>query len=298
MDTQLLTAFLAVAATASFSQAAEQLHLTQPAISKRIAQLEQLLGVRLFDRIGRQVSLTESGARLLPRAQRILREIEETTRAIRDMSGQVSGHLSLATSHHIGLHRLPPMLRAFSRRHPQVNLEIEFMDSEKAHAAVAQGVIEFAVITLAPEGSAPRLQAHEIWPDPLSVMVARDHPLAGRGHVSIETLSGYPAVLPGASTYTGQILQQQFRACGARLQISMSTNYLETLRMLVAIGLGWSVLPDSMLTAELLALELEDTRMRRSLGYVFHRDRTLSNAAQAFLALLDGAVQRSSSALQ
>ena len=298
MDTQLLAAFIAVAGAASFSQAAEQLHLTQPAISKRIAQLEQLLGARLFDRIGRRVSLTESGARLLPRAQRILREIEETTRAIRDMSGQVSGHLSLATSHHIGLHRLPPVLRAFSRQYPQVNLEIEFMDSEKAHAAVAQGVIEFAVITLAPEGSAPRLQAHEIWPDPLSVMVARDHPLAGRDHVSIETLSGHPAVLPGAGTYTGQILQQQFRACGARLQISMSTNYLETLRMLVAIGLGWSVLPDSMLTVDLVALELEATRMQRSLGYVFHRDRTLSNAAQAFLTLLDGAAQRSSSAAQ
>ena len=298
MDTQLLAAFLAVAEVASFSQAAEQLHLTQPAISKRIAQLEQLLGARLFDRIGRQVSLTESGARLLPRAQRILREIEETTRAIRDMSGRVSGRLSLATSHHIGLHRLPPVLRTFSRQHPEVNLEIEFMDSEKAHAAVAQGVIEFAVITLAPEGSAPRLQAREIWPDPLSVMVARDHPLVTYNHISIETLSGYPAVLPGASTYTGQILQQQFQSCGARLQVSMSTNYLETLRMLVAIGLGWSVLPDSMLTAELVALELETIRMQRSLGYVFHRDRTLSNAAQAFLEVLDGVVQRPSSALQ
>ncbi|MBK6286464.1 MAG: LysR family transcriptional regulator [Gammaproteobacteria bacterium] len=298
MDTQLLAAFIAVAGAASFSQAAEQLHLTQPAISKRIAQLEQLLGARLFDRIGRRVSLTESGARLLPRAERSLREIEETTRAIRDLSGQVSGRLSLATSHHIGLHRLPPVLRAFSQRHPEVNLEIEFMDSEKAHAAVAQGVIEFAVITLAPEGSAPRLEAREIWPDPLSVMVASDHPLAARNHVSIEILSGYPAVLPGVSTYTGQILQQQFQACGARLQISMSTNYLETLRMLVAIGLGWSVLPDSMLTGELVALELEETRMQRSLGYVYHRDRTLSNAAQAFLALLDGAAQRSSSPLQ
>lgn len=298
MDTQLLAAFVAVTETASFSQAAERLHLTQPAISKRIAQLEQLLAARLFDRIGRRVSLTESGVQLLPRAQRILREIAETTRAIRDMSGKVSGRLSLATSHHVGLHRLPAVLRAFSRRHPDVNLEIEFMDSEKAHAAVAQGTIEFAVITLAPEGSAPRLEAREIWPDPLSVMVASDHPLAARGHVSVETLSGYPAVLPGITTYTGQILRQRFQAHGARLQVSMSTNYLETLRMLAAIGLGWSVLPDSMLTGELVVLELEATRMQRSLGYVYHRDRTLSNAARAFIEELDNAAQRSSSALQ
>ena len=286
MDTQLLGAFLAVAETASFSVAAERLHLTQPAVSKRIAALEEQLGARLFDRIGRHVSLTESGRRLLPRAQRILREIEDTERVIRDLSGSVSGPLTIATSHHIGLHRLPPVLREFSRRHPDVRLEIEFMDSEKAHDAVAQGSLELAVITLAPAGSAPRLQAREVWPDPLSVMVARDHPLAGRLRVSIGELAQHPAVLPGPGTYTGQILQQLFDASGVRLEVSMSTNYLETLRMLAAIGLGWSVLPDSMRTEELVALELPGAHLMRSLGYVYHRDRTLSNAARAFIALL------------
>jgi DNA-binding transcriptional LysR family regulator len=289
MDTQLLSAFLAVAETSSFSVPAERLHVTQPAISKRIAALEEQLGARLFDRIGRHVSLTESGRRLLPRAQRILRDIEDTERVIRDLSGSVSGPLAIATSHHIGLHRLPPVLREFSRRHPEVRLEIEFMDSEKAHDAVAQGNLEFAVITLAPAGSAPRLEAREVWPDPLSVMVARDHPLAGHARVSIGELAQHPAVLPGPGTYTGQILQQLFDASGVRLEVSMSTNYLETLRMLAAIGLGWSVLPDSMRTEELVALELTEARLARSLGYVYHRDRTLSNAARAFIALLNPA---------
>lgn len=287
MDTQLLSALLAVAETSSFSVPAERLHVTQPAISKRIAALEEQLGARLFDRIGRHVSLTESGRRLLPRAQRILREIEDTERVIRDLSGSVSGPLAIATSHHIGLHRLPPVLREFSRRHPEVRLEIEFMDSEKAHDAVAQGNLEFAVITLAPAGSAPRLEAREVWPDPLSVMVARDHPLAGHARVSIGELAQHAAVLPGPGTYTGQILQQLFDASGVRLEVSMSTNYLETLRMLAAIGLGWSVLPDSMRTEELVALELTEAHLVRSLGYVYHRDRTLSNAARAFIALLN-----------
>jgi DNA-binding transcriptional LysR family regulator len=129
-------------------------------------------------------------------------------------------------------------------------------------------------------------------------MVARDHSLASRTAVSIDTLSAWPAVLPGPGTYTGQILQQLFQARGARLQVSMSTNYLETLRMLTSIGLGWSVLPDSMLTRDLVALNIEATQMRRSLGYVHHRDRTLSNAARAFLAALDSVAQVPSSALQ
>ena len=287
MDTDLLRAFLAVAGNESFSLAAERLHLTQPAVSKRVAALEARLGVRLFDRIGRRVSLTEGGRRLLPRAQRIVRELEDTERAIRDLSGAVSGPLVIATSHHIGLHRLPPVLRAFSQRYPSVRLAIEFMDSEKAHDAVAQGDYELAVITLAPDGSTPRLESQPVWPDPLSVMVAREHPLAARRRTRVAELGGYPAVLPGTGTYTGQILRQLFDAAGVALETGMSTNYLETLRMLATIGLGWTVLPDSMLTEELVALELPGVQLARQLGYVFHRERTLSNAARAMIELLE-----------
>jgi DNA-binding transcriptional LysR family regulator len=287
MDTESLKAFIAVAQTRSFSQAAQQLHLTQPAVSKRVAGLESQLGARLFDRIGRTVGLTEAGQRLLPRARGILHEIAETARELRDQGGAISGRLALGTSHHVGLHRLPPLLREFARHHPAVTLEIEFMDSEKAHEAVQQGSLELAVITLAPAGSAPRLHSRRVWHDPLSVMVARDHPLAGHARVDTATLARHPAVLPGGGTYTGQILQALFATRGERLRIAMSSNYLETLRMLVAIGLGWSVLPDTMLTPELVRIELEGARLARELGYVWHRERTLSNAARAFVALLD-----------
>jgi DNA-binding transcriptional LysR family regulator len=287
MDLQGLRAFVEIADTASFSLAAERLHLTQPAVSKRLAALEQQLGRRLFDRIGRRVELTEAGRQLLPRARHILREVADSERALRDLEGEVRGRLAIGTSHHIGLHRLPPVLRDFARRHPAVALEIEFMDSEKAHEAVQQGTLELAVITLAPPGSAPRLESRQVWADPLSVMVARDHPLAGVTTLDIHTLARHPAVLPGAGTYTGRILQALFAAHGAALSVSMSTNYLETLRMLAAIGLGWSVLPDTMLTPELVRLPLAGAPMERQLGYVFHRERTLSNAARALLAMLD-----------
>ena len=114
MDTQSLQAFLCVAECSSFSGAAEQLHLTQPAISKRIATLEKQLNARLFDRIGRHIHLTEAGRALLPEAQRILQDIREARRRIDDLRGSVSGRLSMGISHHIGLHRLPPVLRELS----------------------------------------------------------------------------------------------------------------------------------------------------------------------------------------
>ena len=96
MDIESLRAFLAVAETGSFSQAADRLFLTQPAISKRIAQLETQLDTRLFDRIGRTVSLTESGQALISRANSILQQVEDTERAIRNLNGEIGGQLSLA----------------------------------------------------------------------------------------------------------------------------------------------------------------------------------------------------------
>ena len=111
MDLANLNAFIAIAEAGSFSEAAERLHLTQPAVSKRIAGLEQQLDTRLFDRLGREVSLTEAGRALLPRAYQILYVLDDTRRALTNLNGEVSGRLTLATSHHIGLHRLPALKR-------------------------------------------------------------------------------------------------------------------------------------------------------------------------------------------
>jgi DNA-binding transcriptional LysR family regulator len=147
MDNQNLKAFITVANCGSFSEAADRLYITQSAISKRIAQLELQIGKKLFDRIARQVSLTEAGKELLPRAQRILKEYENALQAINDLSGKATGTLRLAISHHLGLHRLPPILKQFSQQYPNVSLDIEFMDSEKAYEQVLQGESEVAVIT-------------------------------------------------------------------------------------------------------------------------------------------------------
>ncbi len=165
MDLANLNAFIAIAETGSFSGAGERLHLTQPAISKRIAGLEQQLKVRLFDRLGREVGLTEAGRALLPRAYQILNVLDDTRRALTNLSGEVTGRLTLATSHHIGLHRLPPLLREFTRRYPQVALDIQFLDSEVAYEEILHGRAELAVITLAPEPHT-LVRATPVWDDP------------------------------------------------------------------------------------------------------------------------------------
>ncbi|MFV8816633.1 LysR family transcriptional regulator [Haliea sp. E17] len=286
MDLQNLQAFLLVAETGSFSLAAEQLHLTQPAVSKRVALLEDALGNKLFDRIGRSTSLTEAGLALLPHAKSIEQELQAAARSVSDLAGGVGGDLRIATSHHIGLHRLPPVLSSFSRDYPAVHLDIDFMDSEQAYELVLQGKVELAVVTLSPEEE-PSVIDDPIWHDPLEVMIARDHELfASNPRPDLDALSHLPAILPGLNTYTGQIIKQLFDKRGLELKVTLATNYLETIRMMASVGLGWTILPRSMGDDSLTLIDLPDVVMERVLGLIYHRGRSLSRAAQAFIATL------------
>lgn len=286
MDTQSLTAFMAVAESGSFSAAAERLFLTQPAVSKRIAQLEQQLGTRLFDRVGRRIRLTEAGQALLPRARQVLLDLEDMGRAISNLTGNVSGTLRIGTSHHIGLHRLPPVLRRFSREYPDVKLDIHFIDSEEAWEAVLHGDLEMGVVTLPPQPD-PRLHSQAVWQDPLVFMAAPEHPLAYLDRVPLETLTDYSAILPSPVTFTRRIVESLFEAQALTLNISMSTNYLETIHMMVSIGLGWSVLPETMLDDSVVRLNVDTALPVRRLGVVTHPGRSRSNAAGAFLDILN-----------
>jgi len=280
-----LRAFLAVAQTGSFSRAAEQLHVTQPAITKRVQTLEGRIGAALFDRVGKRVHLTERGVALKPRAVRLLQELADTEVMIRNLHDRVDGRLSMATSHHVGLHRLAPVLKAFSQRYVDVELDIQFVDSEAAHELVRTAGTELAVVTLAPDGDV-KLQSERLWRDPLAFIAANDHALVRKASISLGDLAEHPAILPGLGTYTGRIVAERFARDGLPLRTAMSTNYLETIGMLVGIGLGWSVLPATMVRAPLVRLNVECELLGRDLGAVTNPQRTLSNPARAFLEVL------------
>ena len=285
MEISTLQAFVAVARSTSFSGAADQLHLTQPAISKRIAALELELNARLFDRIGRTVLLTEAGQVLLPNAERILDEIDETRKIIATLTDQVRGRLSLATSHHIGLHRLPSMLHTYTRKYPEVELDLHFMDSEAACIKVGHGALELAIVTL-PTDSPANLLLEKIWNDPLDIVVGVEHPLADHRVIALSELASHAAILPTRDTYTRAIIAKPFHETGLVPKVILETNYLETIKMMVSIGLGWSALPRTMLTQDLRIVTIDNLRWVRSLGVVRHRSRSLSNPARAFFEML------------
>src|SRR5690349_23135278 len=255
MDTESLAAFLEIAESGSFSAAAARLHRSQPAVSKRVAALERRLDARLFDRIGRRVMLTEAGRALLPYARRVREDLEDGRRALSHLSDDVRGRLAIGTSHHIGLHRLPPLLKTFAHDHPDVDLDIQFMDSEIACQAVLAGKLELGIVTL-PTAPLDGLETKRIWDDPLAVVVSPEHTLAARKRVTLAELARHPAVLPDEATYTHRIIKAELAKHAVQPRVRLATNYLETLKMLVGIGLRWSVLPRSMLDQSVRALAI------------------------------------------
>ena len=285
MDSLALKAFMAVAKQGSFSRAADDLFLTQPAVSKRIVKLENQLKTQLFDRIGRNVYLTVAGQHLLPKAKAILEAMANTADELTNLSGRVGGQLRIATSHHISLHRLPAPLRKFIALYPHVELDIQFAESEVIYEGLLQGRWQLGIITLNPEPHA-QLQQQAIWQDKMKFVAAPDHPLNQQRAVKLSQLSSFPALLSKTSTFTRSIVEQDFAAQNLALNVAMSTNNLDTIRMMVSIGMGWSILPQTLINSQIKVIDTISTPITRQLGCVWHQQRSLSNAAEAFIKLL------------
>ncbi|NOQ89909.1 MAG: LysR family transcriptional regulator [Gammaproteobacteria bacterium] len=284
MDIQNIRAFLMVAETRSFSRAAEKLFITQPAISKRISTLETELDCQLFDRLGKNIQLTQAGTALLPGYHRILAEINESKHIISTLRTTVSGQLKFGTSHHIGLHRLPPVLRQYTHDYPEVELDIQFMDSEQAAALILKGSIELALITLPDKVEKP-LSTIAIWTDPMQCVVAKDHVLAKQQTVSKKQLLEHGVLLQSHSTHTRDIIDSALKL-DPNIKVIMESNYLETIKAMIQNGLGWGVLPESMIDDSLHRLNIRAAKMERHLGVLLHASRTLSSPATALLKSL------------
>ncbi len=290
MDFYQLLYFKKVAETKSLSRAAEELLITQPAISKQMKALEDELGGRLLDRIGKKVFLTRTGEVLLLHSDRILRLLEEAKTAVRDMSEECSGELVIGTSDHISLHRLPRMLKAYITAFPKVDLILRCHRSETVLDMVSKNLVDIGVITL-PQVSA-NLISRVIWKDPMSLVLPRGHPLAGLKKIKLKDIIPYGMILPEAGTTTRRNIDFAFMKKKLIPKVAMEVAYIETIKGLVKVGLGVSVLPDKaveneVMSGELAKATLVDANFSRDLGVVYLKDKFLSRPAVEFLKFLE-----------
>ncbi len=281
MDTQSLIAFTTVIDTGSFSEAAEALHLTQSAVSKRIATLEHQTGRPLIERSGRSLRLTDAGHALLPHARKVLDELHNAREALTSLDQRMQGPLSLITSHHIGLHHLPNWLRALQKAHPELAFSLQFLESEQVFQQLHQHDVPLAWVTLN-DRIMERFQLWFSWEDTMSFVCGPDHPLAQATRPTLEDLSHHQAILPASTTETYRVVSHRFLQEGVTLDAQMPTNYLETIKMMTNVGLGWSVLPDTMLDDSLVVLDVSEP-VTRMLGAVGIKGREPGLAARTLI---------------
>lgn len=282
MDIESLMAFITVLNEGSFSKAANTLHLTQPAVTKRIQNLESKLDTKLFERLQREIRLTEAGEALLPHALNILHEYDNAKQAVKDESGEISGKLRIVASHHIGLHRLPLILREFASSYPFVDLQLNFLDSESAYNLLQENTADLAFITI-PRKVREDFTTHLIWQDPMSFVCGKEHDLTMLRNIGPAELSQHNAILPSQSTLTYRIVAKVFEQHSLSLNANIPTNYLETMKMMASVGMGWSVLPDTMIDEDLYVLPVKDPVIKRQLGAVSYNKKRLGKAALAFI---------------
>jgi DNA-binding transcriptional LysR family regulator len=287
MEIDALSALVCVVKEKSFSKAAVKMNLTQPAISKRIQNLENQLNVKLLERLQREIILTEAGQILYPHALNVLHEIDNAKYAISNMNNVIEGTLRIVASHHIGLHRLPLVLKEFSKRYADVDLKLTFLDSESAYPLLTENQADIAFITI-PDNLKSEFHCHLAWEDPMSFICGKNHPLSSLKVIEPTDLSQHNAILPSKSTLTYRVVEAIFKLNNLKLNASIPTNYLETMKMMAGVDMGWSVLPDTMIDSDLCVLTLKpgrngNFRLERTLGAVSYKKKNISNSAQAFI---------------
>lgn len=282
-----LRVFHSVATLLSFTRAAEELHLTQPGISKHIGELERHYGNRLFDRLGKKVALTQAGEILFRAVTDMFRLIAEANARISDIKGLAGGRLDIGASVMIGTYILPRVLAKFKQSHPKVSISLNISLSERIVDKVLDNSLEVGLV--GHHASDPRLVIRLFESDKMTLIVPSDHPWSKRKTpVSLRELIDQSFLLPQKGSGTRQIIETLFQRAGTRPKDIMEMGNTEGVKKAVEAGLGISLLSQHIVQSELdagliRALTLKGTDLNRDLYAVHRKDRYLSAAAEALL---------------
>jgi DNA-binding transcriptional LysR family regulator len=289
MDTRQLAAFCAVVERASFSQAAEQLGVTQPAVSLQIRSLEKRLGVQLLDRSGRRVEPTDAGRRLYRSSLRLLAQEEQLLAELgEEAEGELTGRLELGASTGPGGTVIPVVLCEFQQRHPEVHVALTVSDTQRIVEEVARRELELGVV-----GAARRHRGvvfEPLFRDEVVLAVPRGHRFADRT-VSLEELRGEPLVLMQEGAGVRQMIDDELRAVGVRLRdfdVRLELGLQESARTAVLAGFGVTFISRSAIEADVSSGMVAIARVAgldasREISLVRASGRAETRVAQAFV---------------
>jgi LysR family hydrogen peroxide-inducible transcriptional activator len=289
MELHQLRYFCAIVDTGSFSRAAQQTHVSQPSLSQQIRKLEDELGARLFDRLGRAVRLTELGHTFLPRARSVLRELEAARSDVVERKAAISGPLSVGVIPTVAPYLLPPILAAFTKKYPLARVSVVEEITPRLLERLRAEALDLAVVALPLE-----IRSHEFESRPLSVeklyaVLPMRHELARRKALSLGELRNDPFLLLRDGHCFRETAVAACKRARLKPRISFEGGQFSSVLSMVTAGLGVSIVPAMAVEKRpgCCFVPLADERAVRTIGVVTLNGRSPIRTSQAFLAHLD-----------
>ncbi|MBT2968671.1 MAG: LysR family transcriptional regulator [gamma proteobacterium symbiont of Ctena orbiculata] len=292
MADRRLQVFHTVARLLSFTKAAETLHMTQPAVTFQVRQLEEYFNTRLFDRTHNRISLTEAGERVYEYADRIFDLYADMENSVREMTGEIRGALTIGASTTIAEYMLPALLGDFGARFPEVTIHLRVSNSEGIVSMVENNTIDLGVVE-APVGN-KNLVVEMCREDHLVAIVPPSHDLAELESVEIGRLIEYPFICREEGSGTREVINEylETNSCDSALNISMELGSPEAVKGAVEAGMGVSVVSRATIQKELKldtlrAINLEP-KLERPFSFVHQKQKFRLRAMEELLDFARG----------
>ena len=286
MTLRHMTIFVKVCELDSVTKAAEKMHISQPAISLAIKELETYYSVPLFDRLGRKLHLTQKGRQLLDYALHITALFEELDRNMQETD--TSGTIRVGSSVTIGTHMLPKLLAEFAERFPDSMVQVTIDKSELIEERILNNELDFALI----EGFChyEQLADEAIWEDHLCIVCNPSHPLSAKQTVSIDEFKSCAFLLREHGSGTRELIDSTLIAHGISINPKWESISTEAIVNGIRHNLGISILPYSLIRPHIVAkrlhiLQVEQLDFKRYFRIIYHRNKYLSRAAKEFILL-------------
>ena len=284
-----IQAFVSVAELGGFNKAANELHLTQTALTRRVQKLEAYLGLRLLDRTTRSVALTAVGQEFLPKARAIVGEMNSAVGHLKEMARTSRGSFTLACVSTMSARLLPVLIRRYADLHPDNRIRLLDMTSNDVREAVLNRRAELGI---AIHGEAhPELNERFLFDDALVLYCHESHPLAAHPRLSWKDLKGSDFIMVRGFTATRLLIEYHLLKHGVRARNAYEVQYHSTAVNLVEAGVGCAVLPWSVLGAEgpphIRRIELVGPKVHRRVMLFTRKNASLSPSAQAFFDLVN-----------
>lgn len=288
IDFDGIQAFVRIAELGGFNKAADDLHLTQTALTRRLQKLETYLGVRLLDRTTRSVELTVVGREFLPQAQRMVAEMTSAFARLKDVSRLTTGSVTLAAIPTMASHTLPAVIRKYVDRYPGNRIRVIDGTASEVRQAVLQGVAEFGISIQMDRH--PELVEIPILKEPFMLFCCEGHPFSGRKSIAWTDLSATELIMIGGQSANRVLIDYQLTRKRINVESHYEVQHLSTAIGLVSAGVGVAILPFSTIQEGALStvrrVPLVGPVISRTLALTHRKASTLSPAAKAFYELL------------